>query len=176
MVKPYQKPNINPDMGVTVFEPETMANILKVQGKRKLFIIGAESLTWELDGKKLVDYFIEIVKKLDVPVVATGHSYKYLSEKLGKDKVTMMSLINITQRLSDPNWKGIDGNGQYDMAIFGGHIVFYVSQTLSNLKNFTTYLRTIDLDKYAHPNARFSLANLSDEEWKEFLEKLTVNL
>lgn len=176
MVKPYQKPNINPDMGVTVFEPETMANILKVQGKRKLFIIGAESLTWELDGKKLVDYFIEIVKKLDVPVVATGHSYKYLSEKLGKDKVTMMSLINITQRLSDPNWKGIDGNGQYDMAIFGGHIVFYVSQTLSNLKNFTTYLRTIDLDKYAHPNARFSLANLSDEEWKEFLEKLTVKL
>jgi len=176
MVKPYQKPNINPDMGVTVFEPETMANILKVQGKRKLFVIGAESLTWELDGKKLVDYFIEIVKKLDVPVVATGHSYKYLSEKLGKDKVTMMSLINITQRLSDPNWKGIDGNGQYDMAIFGGHIVFYVSQTLSNLKNFTTYLRTIDLDKYAHPNARFSLANLSDEEWKEFLEKLTVKL
>jgi len=176
MVKPYQKPNINPDMGVTVFEPETMANILKVQGKRKLFIIGAESLTWELDGKKLVDYFIEIVKKLDVPVVATGHSYKYLSEKLGKDKVTMMSLINITQRLSDPNWKGIDGNGQYDMAIFGGHIVFYVSQTLSNLKNFTTYLRTIDLDKYAHPNARFSLANLSDEDWKEFLEKLIEKL
>ncbi len=176
MVKPYQKPNINPDMGVTVFEPETMANILKVQGKRKLFVIGAESLTWELDGKKLADYFIEIVKKLDVPVVATGHSYKYVSEKLGKDKVTMMSLINITQRLSDPNWKGIDGNGQYDMAIFGGHIVFYVSQTLSNLKNFTTYLRTIDLDKFSHPNARFSLANLSDEEWKDFLEKLTGKL
>lgn len=176
MVKPYQKPNINPDMGVTVFDPETMANILKVQGKRKLFIIGAESLTWELDGKKLADYFIEIVKKIDVPVVATGHSYKYVSEKLGKDKVTMMSLINITQRLSDPNWKGIDGNGQYDMVIFGGHIVFYVSQTLSNLKNFTTHLRTIDLDKYAHPNARFSLANLSNEEWKEFLEKLTVKL
>lgn len=62
MVKPYQKPNINPDMGVTVFEPETMANILKVQGKRKLFIIGAESLTWELDGKKLVDISSKLLK------------------------------------------------------------------------------------------------------------------
>jgi len=176
MVRPYQKPNINPDMGVTVFEPETLANILKVQGKRKLFIIGSESLTWMLDGKKVVDYFIEIVNKLGIPVVATGHTHKYLTEKLDKDNVTLMSLINITQRLSDPDWNGLDGNGQYDMAIFGGHLVYYVSQTLSNLKNFTKNLRTIDLDRYAHPNARFSLANLSDEEWKEFLEKLIENL
>ncbi len=176
MVRPYQKPNINPDMGVTVFEPETLANILKVQRKRKLFIIGPESLTWELDGKKVVDFFIEIVNKLDISVIATGHIYKYIIEKLDKDNVTMMSLINITQRLSDPEWKGLDGNGQYDMAIFGGHLVYYVSQALSNLKNFTTHLRTIDLDKYSHPNARFSLANLSDGEWKEFLEKLIENL
>jgi acetyl-CoA decarbonylase/synthase complex subunit epsilon len=176
MVRPYQKPNVNPDMGVSVYEPETMANILKVQGKRKLFIIGAESLTWELNGKKVIDYYIDIVKKLNIPVVATGHTYKELAEKLGKDNVKMMSLENITQRLSDPEWKGFDGQGQYNIAIFGGHLVYYVSQAMSNLKNFALNLRTINLDKYAHPNARFSLANLSDTEWKEFLEKLLINL
>ena len=176
MVRPYQKPNVNPDMGVSVYEPETMANILKVQGKRKLFIIGAESLSWELDGKKVIDYYIDIAKKLNIPVVATGHTYKELAKKLGKDKVKMMSLENITQRLSDPDWQGFDGQGQYNIAIFGGHLVYYVSQAMSNLKNFALNLRTINLDKYAHPNARFSLANLSDTEWKEFLDKLLINL
>lgn len=176
MVRPYQKANVNPDMGVSVTDPEIMANILKVQGKRKLLIIGAESLTWELDGKKVVDYYIDIAKKLNVPVIATGHAYGYLAEKLGKDKVTLMSLENIINRLSDPDWKGFDGKGKYDIAIFGGHLVYYVSQAMSNLKNFALWLRTINLDKYAHPNARFSLANLSDAEWKVFLENLLVNL
>jgi len=32
------------------------------------------------------------------------------------------------------------------------------------------------LDKYSHPNARFSLPNLSDNEWKLFLESLIEKL
>ena len=83
-----------------------------------------------------------------------------------------MSLINITGRLVDKDWKGLDGAGQYEMAIFGGHLVYYVSQTLSRIKNFSDWVRTVELDKYAHPNARFSLPNFSDKEWKIFLEKL----
>jgi CO dehydrogenase/acetyl-CoA synthase epsilon subunit len=62
------------------------------------------------------------------------------------------------------------------MAIFGGHLVFYVSQTLSRIKNFTNWIKTIDLDKYSHPNARFSLPNLSNDEWKAFLEELIGKL
>ncbi len=176
MARPYQKANIpGPEMGTSVFEPDVMANIIKAP-KKKVFVIGPESLTWELDGKKVIDYYVEVANKLNCHVVSTGHAYKYLKEKVDVKKLYDMSLINITNRLSDENWKGLDGEGQYGMAIFGGHLVFYVSQTLSRLKNFTNWLRTVDLDKYAHPNARFSLPNLTEGDWKAFLEKLIEKL
>jgi acetyl-CoA decarbonylase/synthase complex subunit epsilon len=152
-----------------------MANILK-DDKKKIFVIGSESLTWELGGKKVVDYFIEVAKKLNCHIVSTGHSYKYLKDKIPNDKLWDMSLINITGRLGDKDWKGLDGEGQYNMALFGGHLVYYVSQALSRLKNFQNHLRLVELDKYSHPNARFSLPNLSDDDWKDFLEKLIENL
>ena len=155
MARPYQKANIpGPEMGTTVLEPQVMANILKAP------------------KNKVVDYYVDIAKKLDCHVIATGHTYKYLKEKVDTNKLWDMSLINITARLVDEGWKGLDGKGQYNMAIFGGHLVFYVSQTLSRIKNFSNWVRTVELDKYAHPNARFSLPNFSDTDWKEFLEKL----
>ena len=172
MARPYQKANIpGPEMGTSVSDPIVMANLLK-SPKKKVFIIGAESLNWELGGKKVADYFIEIAKKIDCHVVSTGHSYGYLKDKYPNDKLYDMSLINITNRLCDKDWFGFDGEGQYSMAIFGGHLVFYSSQTMSRIKNFTNWVRTVDLDKYSHPNARFSLPNLSDDDWKIFLEKL----
>lgn len=177
MARPYQKANIpGPEMGTSVSDPIVMANLLKSPNKKKVLVIGAESLTWELDGKKVADYFIEIAKKLDCHIIATGHTYKYLKDKIDSGKLWDLSLINVTSRLVDIDWKGLDGEGQYEMAIFGGHLVYYVSQTLSRIKNFSNWVRTIELDKYSHPNARFSLPNLSDKEWKEFLEKVIENL
>jgi len=176
MARPYQKANIpGPEMGTSVSNPDVMANLLKSPMK-KVFVIGAESLNWELDGKKLADYLIEIANKIDCHVVSTGHSYSYLKDKIGDKKLYDMSLINITNRLCDKEWPGLDGEGQYAMAIFGGHLVFYVSQTLSKIKNFTNWVKTIELDKYSHPNARFSLPNLSDTDWKRFLESLIEKL
>ncbi len=172
MARPYQKANIpGPEMGISVSDPQVMANLLK-DPKKKVLVIGAESLNWQLGEKKLVDYLIEIANKIDCDVVTTGHAYGYVNGKVTKNKVYDESLINITTQLGDKDWKGLDGKGQYRMAIFSGHLVFYSSQTLSKLKNFTDWLRTINLDKYAHPNARFSLPNLSDADWKDFLEKL----
>jgi len=176
MARPYQKANIpGPEMGTSVSDPTVMANFLKSPNK-KVLVIGAESLNWKLDGKKVADYFIEIANKIDCHVVSTGHSYTYLKDKITDDKLHDMSLINITNRLCDKDWSGLDGEGQYSMAIFGGHLVFYVSQTLSRIKNFTNWVKTIDLDKYSHPNARFSLPNLSDAEWKLFLENMIEKL
>ena len=172
MARPYQKANIpGPEMGISVSDPQVMANLLK-DPKKKVLVIGAESLNWQLGEKKLVDYLIEIANKIDCDVVTTGHAYGYVNGKVTKNKVYDESLINITTQLGDKDWKGLDGKGQYRMAIFSGHLVFYSSQTLSKLKNFTDWLKTINLDKYAHPNARFSLPNLSDADWKDFLEKL----
>ena len=103
MARPYQKANIpGPEMGTSVYDPEVMANLLK-SPKKKVFVIGSESLSdnFTLDGKKVVDYYVEIAKKLDCHVIATGHAYKYLKEKISKEKLWDMSLINITGRLVD---------------------------------------------------------------------------
>ncbi|MFW9878947.1 MAG: CO dehydrogenase/acetyl-CoA synthase complex subunit epsilon [Candidatus Thorarchaeota archaeon] len=176
MARPYQKANIpGPEMGTSVSDPTVMANLLK-SPKKKVLVIGAESLNWELNGKKVVDYLIDIANKINCHVVGTGHTYSYLKDKISNDKLYDMSLINITDRLCDKDWTGLDGEGQYSMAIFGGHLVFYVSQTLSRIKNFTNWVKTIELDKYSHPNARFSLPNLSNEDWKLFLENLIKKL
>ncbi|MFX1273747.1 MAG: CO dehydrogenase/acetyl-CoA synthase complex subunit epsilon [Promethearchaeota archaeon] len=176
MARPYQKANIpGPEMGISVNDPQVMANLLK-DPKKKVLVIGAESLNWQLGEKKLADYLIEIANKIDCDVVTTGHAFGYVNGKITKNKIYDESLINITTRLGDRDWKGLDGKGQYKMAIFSGHLVFYSSQALSKLKNFTDWLKTINLDKYAHPNARFSLPNLSDAEWKDFLEKLIEKL
>ncbi|MFX1298646.1 MAG: CO dehydrogenase/acetyl-CoA synthase complex subunit epsilon [Promethearchaeota archaeon] len=175
MARPYQKANIpGPEMGTSVSDPTVMANLLK-SPKKKLMIIGAESLNWELDGKKVADYLVDIANKIDCHVVSTGHTYRYLKDKI-TDGLYDMSLINITNRLCDKEWSGLDGEGQYSMAIFGGHLVYYVSQALSRIKNFTNWVKTIELDKYSHPNARFSLPNLSDNDWKLFLESLIEKL
>ena len=75
----------------------------------------------------------------------------------------------------DPNWRGIDGNGNHDTVIFFGILYYYASQMLSCLKNFALnpLIRTISIDKYYHPNARFTFPNIeSDEEYKKIIEKV----
>ena len=65
MARPYQKANIpGPEMGTSVSDPAVMANFLKSPMK-KVLVIGAESLNWELEGKKLIDFLIEIANKID---------------------------------------------------------------------------------------------------------------
>ena len=103
MARPYQKANIpGPEMGTTVNDPVVMANILK-SPKRKVFVIGAESLDKKMTfaDKPVADLYIEIAKKLDCHVIATGHIYKYLKDKLDTSKLWDMSLINVTARLVD---------------------------------------------------------------------------
>jgi CO dehydrogenase/acetyl-CoA synthase epsilon subunit len=43
---------------------------------------------------------------------------------------------------------------------------------LNGLKHFATGLTTISLDASYQPNASWSLGNMSEEEWKEALDKI----
>ncbi len=52
---------------------------------------------------------------------------------------------------------------------------------LSCLKNFATdpLMRTVSIDRYYHPNARMSFANVMprmEEEYKEMLNKLVESI
>lgn len=115
-------------------------------------------------------------KKANSTVITTTTAYKFLVEKNKNAEVTVMSLINITNRLRDKNWVNLTGKGKkYDLVLFGGFLVYYVSQSLSTLKNYSEY-RTVTLDRYHHPNARFSLPNLEKEEWENYLGEVLSTL
>ncbi|MHA1732194.1 MAG: CO dehydrogenase/acetyl-CoA synthase complex subunit epsilon [Promethearchaeota archaeon] len=179
-MKPYQKGlDYGLVTGVAVKEPQVLANIVK-EAKRTLLVIGSKSRDFKVGDKTQVDTLLEIQKKLDAPIVATGDIYKTLKEKgFPEEKITIMNIMNLTDRLKDPEWKGLDGEGPYDVVIFAGHLVFHLSQMLSTLLNFAydRPMKTVCLDYYHQPNARFSLANLDDNaDYTAFLEEFVSTL
>jgi acetyl-CoA decarbonylase/synthase complex subunit epsilon len=174
--KPYQKANIpGPEVGVPVFDPLALASIIK-NANNILVVIGAESIKSIIGKKTYTEFLLELARKVKATIITTTTAYKFLSEKTSVEDVTIMSLINIINRLKDPAWSNLLGKGnKYDLVIFGGFLVYYVSQSLSTLKNYTEY-RTVSLDRFHHPNARFSLPNLEKDEWAQYLEVLLSKL
>jgi CO dehydrogenase/acetyl-CoA synthase epsilon subunit len=57
-----------------------------------------------------------------------------------------------------------------------GHTPDLAEQGLSTLKHHARHLKTMTLCKYYYPHASYSLPNLKDGKWKEFLESLITNL
>lgn len=172
--KPWQISNIpGPKTASILKSGEAVAKILK-KAKRPILIVGARIVTEKVNGEPLVKYVVELAK-LGIPVVATAHSRKILLEH-GVKPVATMPLINITNMLKDPEWKGFDGNGGYTHAIFFGITYYLQSQMLSALKHFAPKLITISLDKEYQPNATWSFPNLSEKDWKEALEKMISSL
>ncbi|HDS45663.1 MAG TPA: CO dehydrogenase/acetyl-CoA synthase complex subunit epsilon [Methanomicrobia archaeon] len=168
---PFNVANIpGPESGVVV-APEVMGSYI-ASAKRPLLVVGSEIIR---DG-----FFIEIaiaLGKKGVPIAATGHSIKGFIEKGYTENVTQYNLHELTNCLRDPNWTGLDGQGNYDFVIFYGIVYYYASQMLSGIKNFATdpLIRAVSIDRYYHPNARMSFANVTprqEQQYKEMLQRL----
>ena len=141
--------------------------------KRCLLIVSAHAIR-ELDGKKLIDYAVEI-GKTGIPVVATANMVKEL-RAAGFMDATDLQLVDITNRIKDPAWMGLDGKGPYDCVTYLGGIYYVQSQSLSALKHFAPDVLTISLDREYQPNASFSFNNIKKDEWKKELDELVSEL
>lgn len=177
--KPYQKGlDYGLVTGVGVEDPVVLGNIIKdPKNKRFLLIIGAKSVDYKVGDKRQLDILLEMAKVLKAPIVATGHVYKAIKASgYPVDDVHILNVMNITERLVDPEWEGLDGEGPYDVVIFGGHLIFHLSQMLSTVINFA-YDRpmiSVAVDGYYHPNARFSIPSIADDA--EAYEKYMTTL
>ena len=157
-----------------VFPNAVVAANLITRAKRPLLVVGSEATEKKTKDGDIIDSAIRAMKNRRLTVVATGH---LISEfrKRGVEDANSMPLIVLGKYLSDSEWMGFDGEGQYDTAIFIGYPYYMEWLVESGLKNFTK-LRTISLDRTYQPNAQWSLGWMPEPEWIEALDKIVSSL
>ncbi len=144
--------------------PET-AKLMLQKSKRPLFVVGPYA-----KEEPLIGYVKDIANEWDLPIVTTADTYKSFEEnEIPSDSY---GIVEITNLLKDPDWKGVKEEGQHDLVIFVGCIYYIASQGLSTLKHFAPHLKTLTICKYFHSNADASFPNMKDSEWYSYLEKM----
>jgi len=150
------------------------AHLIK-RASRPLLVLGPETLKSSTDNKQIIQYAIDIAKAATIPICATAHTSKKLLE-LGIQPQSTYDIIEIINSLKDPEWKGVKGEGNHDLVIFFGIRSDLGEQGLSALKHFARHLKTMTLCRYYFPNATYSLPNLREAKWQEFLDAMITDL
>lgn len=171
VIRPWITGNIPGGRVAVILKPEAAGKIIK-KAKNPLFITGSQIITEEARDKFLLDYAAEIAKK--ITTVATSDSLKGLVEKEVKPEPKYMGLVEVVDRLTDPNW-GVNRK-PHDIIIFLGIHYYLASQGLSTLKHYALHLRTMTLCNRYHPNAYWSFGNIDSEEWKNTLDVVIANI
>jgi acetyl-CoA decarbonylase/synthase complex subunit epsilon len=157
-----------------IAEPEVVVAAIK-RSKRPIFVVGHEAVMVDLAGGKPIDYIIQMAESTGAQTVATAHIIGEFVKR-GFSKAYWMSIVDVTNRLKDPEWKGLDGRGQYDLALLLG-IQYYLGWVaLSGLKHFAPHLKTVSLDRFHQPHATWSFPNITIEDWQQQLETIAVEL
>ena len=167
--EPWQKAEVaGPTKALVITKPEVVVAMVK-NAKRPLLVVGHEAAETDMGEKKLLDYAIRMSQQGSIPLVATAHTIGEFVKK-GFQPAASMPAVDIANRLVDPDWKGLDGNGQYDLAMLMG-IAYYMEWVIfSGLKHFGQNLKTISLDKHYQPHASWSFPNLPIQDWAQNLE------
>jgi acetyl-CoA decarbonylase/synthase complex subunit epsilon len=145
-----------------------VAGKLISKAKRPLLIVGTGVLSPEM-----LDRAIKIAKAKNIPIAATGSS---MPGFVGKDVgAKYINLHQLGFYLTDPDWPGLDGKGNYDTIILLGHKKYYINQVLSATKNFSD-VKSISIDKNYIQNATMSFGNLSKEDHIAALDEVITLL
>jgi acetyl-CoA decarbonylase/synthase complex subunit epsilon len=173
--EPWQTAEIaGPKKALLILKPEVVVAMIK-RANRPILIVGHHALDDLSEDAKMIDCAIGLGKTGGVPVVTTAHIIGEFIER-GFQPTAWMSAMDIVNRLSDPEWKGLDGNGPYDLAMFMGLPYYMEFVLLAGLKHFSTDLKTISLDRYYNPHATWSFPNLSVTNWNESFETIINKL
>lgn len=163
-VIPWQPTVIAGPKQALLVTPET-AQMMLQKAKRPLMIIGPL-----INDSPVQALATKIAEKWNIPIVSTGDAFKSLNESGISSKP--YGVVEIVNLLKDPEWKGVNDEGQHDLVVFIGVIYYVGSQGLSTLKHFAPHLKTLTICKFFHSNADASFPNMKDEEWIKYLEKL----
>jgi anaerobic carbon-monoxide dehydrogenase, CODH/ACS complex subunit epsilon len=163
-----------PKKASLIVKPD-IADAMIRRAKRPIMIVGHGIVEYEVEGKKLIDCLIELAKKGKIPVVVTASTNKeFLNRQFAPSAI--MPAVDISNRLTDPSWKGLDGKEPYDLAIFVGLPYAMESTILSGLKHFAPTVKTMTLDCVYQPNASWSFPNSTIKDWAANLKGIVANL
>jgi len=173
--EPWQKAEIaGPKKALLILKPEVVVAMVK-KAARPILIVGHQAAEDYSDDVKMIDYAIRVSKTAGIPVVATAHTANEFIKR-GFHPAGSMSAMDIGSRLIDPEWKGLDGKGPYDLALFMGLPYYMQFVILAGLKHFSINLKTISLDRFYNPHATWSFPNLSIKDWNESFEIIVNKL
>lgn len=173
--EPWQKAEIaGPKKALLIMKPEVVAAMVK-RAKRPILIVGHQAAEEYSDDVKMIDYAIRMSKAAAIPVVATAHMTAEFIKR-GFQPACWMSAMDIGSRLRDPEWKGIDGGGPHDLAMFMGLPYYMDFLIMAGLKHFSENLKTISLNRFYNPHASWSFPNLSVKDWNDGFEIIMKKL
>ncbi|MDD1698153.1 MAG: CO dehydrogenase/acetyl-CoA synthase complex subunit epsilon [Methanoregula sp.] len=163
-----------PKKASLIIKPD-IADAIIMRAKRPIMIVGHGAIEYEIEGKKLIDCLIELARKAHIPVIVTASTNREFLKR-GFKTAGLMPAMDIGNRLIDSDWKGLDGNGNYDLAIFVG-LPYYMEWTiLSGLKHFAPHVKTMTLDCVYQPNASWSFPNSTIKDWAANFKGIIENL
>lgn len=170
--EPYQCAEIAATKKATPIQKPEIAVALIKKAIRPLLIVGSNATDRYMEGRLLIEYIIDFANASKVPVVATAHIVgEFL--KRGYQPAGFMSAMDISNRVVDPTWQGLDGKGHPDLVIFIALPYYMEALILSGLKHFAPDLKTMTLDNLFHPHASWSFPNATLEEWAANLKVIT---
>jgi len=169
--EPWQTAEIaGPKKALLILKPEVVVAMVK-KARRPLLIVGHLAAEDYSDDAKMIDYAIRMSKTAGIPVIATAHTTTEFIQR-GFKPAGWMPAMDVGDRLTDPEWRGLDGAGPYDLAMFMGLPYYMEFVILAGLKHFSTNLKTISLDRFYNPHATWSFPNLSVKDWSESFETI----
>ncbi|WP_321507900.1 CO dehydrogenase/acetyl-CoA synthase complex subunit epsilon [uncultured Methanoregula sp.] len=163
-----------PKKASLIVKPD-IADAMIRRAKRPIMIVGHGIIEYDVEGKKLIDCLIELAKKAKIPVVVTASTNKEFLLR-HYTPAAIMPAVDISNRLTDPSWKGLDGKEPYDLAIFVGLPYAMESTILSGLKHFAPGVKTMTLDCLYQPNASWSFPNSTIKDWAANLKGIVMGL
>jgi anaerobic carbon-monoxide dehydrogenase, CODH/ACS complex subunit epsilon len=163
-----------PKKASLIVKPD-IADAMIRRAKRPIMIVGHGILEYEVEGSKLIDCLIELARKAKIPVIVTASTNKEFLSR-GFQPAAIMPAVDISNRLTDPSWKGLDGKDPYDLAIFVGLPYAMESTILSGLKHFAPGVKTMTLDCVYQPNASWSFPNSTIKDWAASVKGIVLNL
>ncbi|UCH31900.1 MAG: CO dehydrogenase/acetyl-CoA synthase complex subunit epsilon [Candidatus Bathyarchaeota archaeon] len=167
--EPWQKAEIaGPKKALLIMKPEVVVAMAK-KANRPILVVGHQAVEDYSNDVKMIDYAIRISNAAGIPMVVTAHIANECLKR-GFSPAGSMSAMEIGNRLNDPQWRGLDGGGTYDLAMFMGLPYYMQFVILSGLKHFSPNLKTISLDRFYNPHATWSFPNISVKDWNENFE------